>query len=222
MKVPGGHIPKNARVVGISGTARNLDIDASLKTLRPLLPVKDGGLTVSIFWPEEKLPVGGLGTSVAQLASHFASSEAALPKKTTCFAEDWAVPQEDQRKEDRGTVAKVSERGRKRALGERAKKKKAAATGTGVDKDELAKLVQKLKEANDQANSVATKAKKAKKRHREDAKTRATRKLGSVSKRGKFAEGTERKSRSSCTSGSSCSSSSSSDSESNACTTKQC
>jgi len=193
MKVPGGHIPCGARVVGTSSATTNLDIDASLKTLRPLLPVKDGGLTVSVFWPEEKLPAGGLGTSVAQLASHFASSGAPVAEKTTRFLADWAVPLKDHRKaiaNDRGTG--VPERGRKRGSEEKGvPKKRVDANGNGVDKEELAKLVQKLREANNQADNVATKAKNTKKRHREDAKARAVNKCRSRSKRGKFAQSTE-------------------------------
>eukprot|EP00419_Tripos_fusus_P028051 CAMPEP_0172708068 /NCGR_PEP_ID=MMETSP1074-20121228/50338_1 /TAXON_ID=2916 /ORGANISM="Ceratium fusus, Strain PA161109" /LENGTH=265 /DNA_ID=CAMNT_0013530957 /DNA_START=137 /DNA_END=931 /DNA_ORIENTATION=- len=214
MKVRGGHIPSGARVVGTNHTTRNLDIDASLKTLRPSLPVKDGGLTVSVFWPEEKLPAGGLGTSVVQLASPCASPGAPVAKKTTHFATDWAVPLKDDGKttaRDRGAV--VPERGKKRGSDEKGvAKRRAVANVNGVDHEELAKLVQKLREANNQADNVATKAKKEKKRHREVAKTKGVNKLGSVSKRGKFAEGAARKSRSSSRSSSS-SSSSSSDSE---------
>jgi len=173
MKVPGGLIPAGARVVGTSSATTNLDIDASLKTLRPLLPVKDGGLTVSVFWPEEKLPIGGLGTSMPQFDSHLgsagvlASAGVLVAEKTMHCAADWAVPPpKDHHKaaaKDRRADAGVSERGRKQVSGEKGvPKKRADANWNGVDKEELAKLVQKLRKANNQADNVATKAKKKK------------------------------------------------------------
>lgn len=211
MKVKGGQIPVGTRVVGTSSARTNLDIDAPLKTLRPLLPVKDGGLTVSIFWPEEKVPEGGLSTSIvpparstgeeAQLTltaqnlarhTHLTMLRGPLVQvadaleQTTRFAADWAVPPKDRclaEAKNRGADTGFFDRGRKQVSPKKMLKKRADANGNGVDKEELAKLVQKLREreANKNADNVATKAKKAKKRHREDAKAKAMNKHRSVS-----------------------------------------
>mmetsp|Transcript_125575 Transcript_125575/g.390944 ORF Transcript_125575/g.390944 Transcript_125575/m.390944 type:complete len:172 (+) Transcript_125575:85-600(+) len=49
MKSQGGRLPAEARVVGNHVAA--LDLDSTLRVLRPQLPVRDGRLTIVVQWP---------------------------------------------------------------------------------------------------------------------------------------------------------------------------
>mmetsp|Transcript_58455 Transcript_58455/g.161757 ORF Transcript_58455/g.161757 Transcript_58455/m.161757 type:complete len:195 (-) Transcript_58455:402-986(-) len=60
MKSQDGEIPDGARVFGSSATS--LDLDATLRALRPQLPVRDGRLTVSVVWPKKVAQLPGDST----------------------------------------------------------------------------------------------------------------------------------------------------------------
>lgn len=47
-------LPEDIKVFGRDVT-KCLDLDATFLTLRPLLPVKEGRLTISVVWPQEQL-----------------------------------------------------------------------------------------------------------------------------------------------------------------------
>mmetsp|Transcript_83262 Transcript_83262/g.269357 ORF Transcript_83262/g.269357 Transcript_83262/m.269357 type:complete len:302 (-) Transcript_83262:322-1227(-) len=215
MKVQDGEIPAATRVLGTS-SASSLNLDATLRSLRSQLPVRDGRLTVSVLWPpEQKLaPADGAQRSLGQAAGSPkpASGGAADPRAGAQLREQLEKMKERQKDKAREKAKIVKQKAKDKARQERKKEKEKA-------KKEKKKLKEQAKRAKAKEDAVKAKEEAKKERAEARAKRKAEGKeneaKNSPSKQSKTkGENGEGGGRSSSSSGSSSSSDSASSSES--------
>lgn len=155
MKSKDGEIPAAARVMG--SKVKALDLDATLRALRPQLPVRDGRLTILVVWPDQT-PEPAVG------APKPASQTAANPRPALGSAADAqsAGPAKDQ-------SAAAKDRAQEKAAVARQKAQERAQREKQRQKALAKKEKQRLRErAKKEKRASKEKAKKA--RTREEAR----------------------------------------------------
>mmetsp|Transcript_70473 Transcript_70473/g.199870 ORF Transcript_70473/g.199870 Transcript_70473/m.199870 type:complete len:277 (-) Transcript_70473:69-899(-) len=151
MKSKDGEIPDGVQVKG-SFSGAGLDLDAALRMLRPMLPVREGRLTVSVVWPKvedvappaasPKTGGGGLERTPSREVLERGRSRELLEK-----AKSKPQPAKSKESAQAKATRKKAEKERQKRKDKQKKEKKKLKAET--KKDKKAEKKKKKKEAKD-------------------------------------------------------------------------